>query len=348
MDYSEIVSPLLAWYAENARMLPWRDNPTPYRVWVSEIMLQQTRVEAVKPYFERFMREIPDVQALAAVSEEKLLKLWEGLGYYSRARSLKNAAQIVVREYDGKLPRNAEGLRKLPGIGDYTAGAVASIAYGLPEPAVDGNVLRVASRLEASKQDISLPAVKRELRKKLREVYPAGKASAFTQALMELGATVCLPNGKPICTRCPLAGLCAAHRFGSETELPVKPPKPKRKKMDLTVFILLHEGRAALHRRPEKGLLAGLWEFPNAPGALSPADAEKALRGWGVRPTEMEPLPPAKHIFTHLEWHMTGYLVHTENEAVGFTWADSCGLFRDYAVPSAFSAYLRLLRPKKR
>lgn len=347
MDYSEIVSPLLAWYAKNARLLPWRDNPTPYRVWVSEIMLQQTRVEAVKPYFERFMREIPDVQALATVPEEKLLKLWEGLGYYSRARSLKNAAQIVVRECGGELPQSAEELRKLPGIGDYTAGAVASIAYGLPEPAVDGNVLRVASRLAAFRQDVSLPAVKRELREKLQKVYPAGKAGAFTQALMELGATVCLPNGKPVCTRCPLAGLCAAHRSGVEMKLPVKPPKPERKKMDLTVFILLHEDRAALHRRPEKGLLAGLWEFPNAPGALSPAEADDVLRGWGVQAAGMEPLPAAKHIFTHLEWHMTGYLVRTENEAVGFTWADSCGLFRDYAVPSAFSAYLRLLKRGK-
>ena len=344
MDFSKIVQPLLKWYKKNARVLPWRNNPTPYRVWISEIMLQQTRVEAVKPYFERFMREIPDVRALAAVPVGKLLKLWEGLGYYSRARSLKKAAQAVVEEYGGHLPRSAAGLRKLPGIGDYTAGAIASIAYGLPEPAVDGNVLRVASRLAASRRDISSPAVRRDLREILRKIYPAGQAGAFTQSLMELGATVCLPGGAPLCSACPLAGLCRAHRDGVETALPVKAPKPPRRITELTVFLLLHGGRAALRRRPETGLLAGLWEFPNVPGTLSPAEADAVLSGWGIRPAAAEKLPAARHIFTHLEWHMTGYLIRAENESAGFIWTDLPGLFRDYAVPSAFGAYLNFLK----
>lgn len=344
MEYQKIVSPLLEWYAANARELPWRSEPTPYRVWISEIMLQQTRVEAVKPYFERFVRELPDADALARVPEERLLKLWEGLGYYSRARSLKKAAQTVAREYGGRLPETAAELKKLPGIGDYTAGAIASIAYGRPEPAVDGNVARVAARLEGSRRRTSDPAARRELREALRAVYPPGRAGAFTQALMELGATVCLPNGAPLCAACPLAGLCEAHRAGTQAELPVKEPKPERRVRDLTVFLILRGGRAAVRRRPDSGLLAGMWEFPNAPGALSRGEAERALRAWGVSPESLEPLPAAKHIFTHLEWHMTGWLARTgETGGAAFAFASAAALKRDYAVPAAFRAYLRCL-----
>lgn len=344
MNFRDIVEPLLDWYAENARSLPWRDTPTPYRVWISEIMLQQTRVEAVKPYFERFVGELPDVRALAEVPEDRLLKLWEGLGYYSRAKNLKKAARLMMEQYGGKLPESAKELAKLPGIGDYTAGAIASIAYGRPEPAVDGNVLRVASRLEASHRDITNPAVKKELRSRLREVYPKGRSSSFTQALMELGATVCLPNGEPICGNCPLAGMCEAHRAGVENELPVKAPKPERRVEDRTVFLLLSGGMAALRRRPETGLLAGLWEFPSKAGRLTAAQAEKAVRAWGLVPERMEPLPAAKHVFTHVEWHMTSYLVHAKEPDGGFVWAEPDDLLRDYAVPSAYRTYLRILR----
>ena len=344
MNFKDIVEPLLKWYAGNARSLPWRDEPTPYRVWISEIMLQQTRVEAVKPYFERFVREIPDIRALAEVPDEKLMKLWEGLGYYSRARSLKKAAVLLAEQYGGELPKSAEELENLPGIGNYTAGAVASIAYGLPEPAVDGNVLRVAARLEASRKDIGEAAVKKELRARLRKIYPAGRAGAFTQALMELGATVCLPNGAPLCETCPLAGLCEAHRTGEENELPVKAPKPERRVEFLTVFLILSNGMAALRRRPETGLLAGLWEFPNAGGTLSPVQAEEMLRAWGLSAESVEPLPEAKHVFTHVEWRMTGYLVRVREPAGGFVWTAPEDLFRDYAVPSAYKAYLRVLR----
>jgi A/G-specific adenine glycosylase len=343
MEFSEIVEPLLKWYAENARVLPWRSDPTPYRVWISEIMLQQTRVETVKPYFERFVRELPDVRALAEVPEDRLLKLWEGLGYYSRARSLKKAAQMLVSGYGGKLPQSAEELRRLPGFGDYTAGAVASIAFGLPEPAVDGNVLRVAARLTGSRRSISDPETKRGLRESLRAVYPPGKAGAFTQALMELGATVCLPNGTPLCAGCPLSPLCEAHRSGQEALLPVKDPKPGRRVQELTVFLILSGGQAALRRRPESGLLAGMWEFPNAPGTLSREAAETVLRVWGIAPENMEPLPAAKHIFTHLEWRMTGWLVRAP-ESGGFSLFSVPDLLRDCAVPSAFRVYLGCLR----
>lgn len=344
MDYSKIVSPLLEWYAKNARVLPWRENPTPYRVWVSEIMLQQTRVEAVKPYFERFLREIPDVRALAEVPGEQLLKLWEGLGYYSRARSLKKAAGVILNEYGGSLPKSAEELKKLPGIGDYTAGAIASIAYGLPEPAVDGNVLRVAARLAASHRDIADPNVKKELHAALREVYPKENAGAFTQSLMELGATVCLPNGAPLCGQCPLAGLCGAHQTGEEAVLPVKARKAERKKEDRTVFLILCGSKIAVRKRPESGLLAGLWEFPGADGSLSPEQAESVLREWNLSVKSMEPLPKAKHVFSHIEWHMAGYLVHVSEAAPELVWVGIPDLFRDYAVPSAFKAYLKFLR----
>ena len=346
MDYSQIVEPLLAWYAANARSLPWRDDPTPYRVWISEIMLQQTRVEAVKPYYERFLREAPDVRTLAAMPEEKLLKLWEGLGYYSRARSLQKAARIVAEQYGGELPRDARQLRTLPGIGEYTAGAIASIACGQPEPAVDGNVLRVAARLSASRRRIGDPEGKEELRGELRKVYPAGRESEFTQSLMELGATVCLPNGAPLCGACPLAALCAAHREGLERQLPAKAPKPERRREELTVFVMLCGGRAALRRRPESGLLAGLWEFPNVPGSLSPEQAAAQLERWGVHALKTEALPAAKHVFTHLEWNMTGYLTEAADAGGTFDWTELPELFRGRAVPSAFGAYRRLLAEK--
>ncbi len=344
MDFSQIVEPLLAWYGKNARVLPWRNDPTPYRVWVSEIMLQQTRVETVKPYFERFVREVPDVAALAALPEDRLLKLWEGLGYYSRARNLQKAARAVVERYGGRLPADAAELRKLPGIGDYTAGAVASIGFGLPEPAVDGNVLRVAARLSASHRDVSAPAVKRELAARLREIYPRGRAGAFTQALMELGATVCLPNGAPRCEACPLFSLCEGRKAGEAALLPVLAPKPARRTEERTVFLLLCGGAVAVRKRPETGLLAGLWEFPCAPGLLSPQQAAERIAAWGLSASELEALPDAKHVFTHLEWHMSGFLARVPKRNGAFVWPQRERIFRDYAIPSAYRVYLGCLR----
>ena len=289
MDLKSITEPLLGWYDKNARKLPWRDNPTPYRVWVSEIMLQQTRVETVKPYFERFVREVPDVTALAAVPEDRLLKLWEGLGYYSRARNLQKAAKMVLEEYGGTLPAEPKELRKLPGVGEYTAGAISSIAYGRPEPAVDGNVLRVLARLKADGRDVRNPAVKRGEAEELRKIYPQERCGAFTQALMELGATVCLPNGAPLCGSCPLAGLCEGLRTGRAASLPVLLPKPPRRIEERTVFLLLCGGKAALQKRPETGLLAGMWEFPCAPEKLSAQKARETLATWGIPDAEPEP-----------------------------------------------------------
>ena len=342
MRLEEIVEPLLGWYAENARDLPWRREVTPYRVWISEIMLQQTRVEAVKGYFARFISALPGPAELAAVDERELLKLWEGLGYYSRARNLRKAARVIMETYGGELPASHEELLTLPGVGPYTAGAVASIAFGLPEPAVDGNVLRVLSRLTADNSDIADPAVKRAAERTVRGIIPAGRAGAFNQALMELGATVCAPNGPPTCGRCPLAGLCAAHAAGNETAYPVKAAKKARRVEERTVLLLVRDELLALRRRPAKGLLAGLWELPNLPGALDGAGAVEVARTLGLAPLRVEPLGPAKHIFTHIEWHMTGYRVTVEEAQAGegLEWIDPRGLREDYPLPSAFSAYL--------
>ncbi len=312
---------LLAWYDRHKRILPWRENPTPYRVWVSEIMLQQTRVEAVKSYYERFMREFPTVETLAAADEEKLMKLWEGLGYYSRARNLKKAARVIA--HDG-FPDTLAGWLALPGVGDYTAGAVCSIALNLPEPAVDGNVIRVIARLTGENRP------KAEIARFLADHYPSGRAGDFTQALMELGATVCLPNGVPRCDECPWRELCIARRDGRIAELPAKTEKKKRAVEKLTVFVLIHNGRIALRRRPAKGVLAGLWELPNLEG-------HQVTPLWSGAVTA---LPDRKHIFTHKEWHMKCFRVECETETAEFRWVTPKELEGEYALPTAFKIVL--------
>ena len=343
---ARVPEPLLDWYRQNARVLPWRSQPTPYRVWVSEIMLQQTRVEAAKPYFLRFVEALPDARALADCPEEQLMKLWEGLGYYSRARNLQKAARVVAERYGGELPASFEALRELPGIGDYTAGAIASIAFGLPCPAVDGNVLRVLSRVTGSRRDIADPKVKKEMGEAIRAILPPCPGD-FNQALMELGATVCLPNGEPLCEGCPLGGFCRAREAGLQGELPVKAPKKPRKVQELTVFLLRSpEGRTALRRRPAEGLLGGLWELPSLPGALSREEAvARAGEEWG-EVLSLAPLPEAKHVFTHGEWRMTGWeacLAREPGTGAGLTWVTREELEADYPLPSAFRAWRKLI-----
>ena len=340
----QIVEPLLAWYEKNARDLPWRHGVTPYRVWISEIMLQQTRVEAVKGYFERFMQALPDVESLSSVEEKRLLKLWEGLGYYSRARNLKRAAALIMKRYGGALPRSCDELLKLPGIGPYTAGAIASIAYGLAEPAVDGNVLRVLTRLEDDHSDIADAAVKRAAEKKLRAVIPQGRAGAFNSAMMELGATICGPNGPPECLCCPLRPLCIGYANGTAGDLPVKAAKKPRRIEERTVLVLTRDALLAVRRRPARGLLAGMWELPSVEGRLDDAKVIEAAREFGLAPLRIAPLGDAKHIFTHVEWHMTGWRVTVEEplEKEGLEWIDPRRLQGDYPLPSAFRAYLTL------
>ena len=346
---TELSAALEAWYPAHARTLPWRRDRDPYRVWVSEIMLQQTRVEAVIPYYERFMSVLPTVQALAQVPEEILLKLWEGLGYYSRARNLQTAAQQICRDCGSKLPKDYESLRTLAGIGDYTAGAVASIAFGQRVPAVDGNVLRVLSRVAACGADISNGKVKQQFRRAAQRLMDSCQDPAIlTQALMELGATVCLPNGAPLCDRCPVKEYCQSCAQGNPMDYPFKGAKKSRKIQQKTVFLLIQQGKVLLHKRPPKGLLAGLWEFPNLEGDI-PGDSRafhEFLEGLGLSAIHTEPLPEAKHIFTHVEWQIHGLLVVAEGSITGegYVWANSLELSAGYAVPGAFQAYRNLLK----
>ena len=324
----EIVRPLLDWYKKAARELPWRQNIDPYRVWVSEIMLQQTRIEAARGYYERFMAALPTVEALAAADGETVMKLWEGLGYYSRARNLHACAKKLTAEYGGAFPDDVSELRRLPGIGDYTAGAIASIAFGKPAPAVDGNVLRLLSRLERSPRSIGDERVRAEYRRRLQAVYPPGECGAFTSALMELGEVVCVP-GTPNCEVCPLAALCAAHQAGDQTAYPVMPGKKPRRVEHRRVLLLLCRDKCALRKRPEKGLLAGLWELPN--------DTDTGVPPGG------EPCGEAVHIFSHVEWHMTGYILRCTEELPGYTWV-TAGERAALAIPSAFRYYTNILK----
>ena len=335
----ENISPaLLHWFHANHRILPFRSDPTPYHVWLSEIMLQQTRVSAALPYYERFLAALPDIPALAACEEEKLHKLWEGLGYYSRVRNLQKAAKLVCAQYGGELPADYDALRALPGIGDYTAGAIASIAFGEPEPAVDGNLLRVAARVGGIAEDIMDARVRKRFRAMLTESIDCERPGEWNQAMMDLGATVCLPNGAPLCEKCPARAFCAAYQNGMTDVLPVRAAKKPRRVEERTVFLLVRDGRLALRKRPAKGLLAGLWELPNVPGNLDEAGAAITLAQWGLTARTLTPVGAAKHIFSHVEWDMHGYLAAAEGENNEFLWADGAAL-QAAAIPSAFRYY---------
>lgn len=309
-DYTDTIEYLLDWFSINARILPWRKEKNPYYIWISEIMLQQTRVEAVKGYFERFITALPTITELAEAEEEKLMKLWEGLGYYNRARNLKKAAEILIESYQGQLPADYQKLLKLPGIGSYTAGAIASIAFNISEPAVDGNVLRVLKRIAGSFDDITKSKVKKQLEEDLREIMPEGRAGDYNQALMELGAVICLPNGKPLCEKCPVIHLCSAFHQQTWDKIPVKPVKKTRKIEERTIFVIEQEDKFLLHKRSEKGLLAGMWELPNIIGNYKIQKAEEFLLKQGFILSEpIKQIGKAKHIFSHIEWHMMGYYV---------------------------------------
>ena len=343
-NLQKLPAPLLAWYDEYRRVLPWREQVSPYRTWVSEIMLQQTRVQAVLPYFQRFMDAAPDVQALAALPEEQLMRLWQGLGYYSRARNLKKAAQTVVEDFGGVFPDSYDGLRRLAGVGDYTAGAILSIAFGQPVPAVDGNVLRVAARLTGDSRNVLEPKVRADFRRAMAETMPHDRPGDFNQALMDLGAAVCLPGGKPLCGQCPAASFCAARQQGTQALLPVREKKKEKREIPLTVFAMVREdGGAALRQRPKNGLLAGLWELPHVEGTLDETAAARQLAAWGVTVLRWERTLHAKHEFTHLRWQMTGYLLTAAGEGEpDWLWADAAAR-QQRAIPSAFQVFTAAL-----
>ena len=336
-ELKELPGLLLPWYEQHKRDLPWRQDREPYRVWLSEIMLQQTRVEAVKGYYARFLAALPTVEALAACDEALLLKLWEGLGYYNRARNLQKAAKIVA---ETGFPDTYEGLLALPGVGEYTAGAVASICFDRPVAAVDGNVLRVLSRYLADSRPITEQAVKKAVKADLEAVYPQEAPGAFTQALMELGATVCVPNGAPKCEACPLSASCRAFLEQTTDRFPVKPQKNRRKIEERTVFLLRCGDKLALEKRPARGLLAGLWQLPNVEGALSAEQAVRQAAAWGCEPHDLLSQRHKKHIFTHITWEMEGFTVTCGREDERFVWATPVQLEKEYALPTAFRQFL--------
>ena len=335
-DLASLPAALLPWYEENKRDLPWRKDKQPYHVWLSEIMLQQTRVEAVKGYYTRFLAALPRVEDLAQCDDDALHKLWEGLGYYSRVRNLKKAArQIVAR---GGFPDTFADVLALPGIGDYTAGAICSICFDLPTPAVDGNVLRVIARICNDPTPIDLPAQKKKVRDALAEIYPAN-AGDFTQALMELGATVCGPNRKPDCENCPCKGFCQAYQAGTAEALPVKSPKKGRRVEERTVFILSCDGKYAISKRPDTGLLAGLWQFPDVPGKLDAHGAIGKVEEIGLNPVEIYRQVEKKHIFTHIEWQMTGVYMEVAETTGDFTWLTEEEITQQAALPTAYRQF---------
>lgn len=332
---------LLHWYDNNRRYLPWRENPTPYHVWISEIMLQQTQVQTVLPYFHRFTAALPNVSALASVSQDRLHKLWEGLGYYSRADNLHKAAQIVVSEHDGQLPEDYETLLSLPGIGPYTAGAIASIAFGQRVCAVDGNVLRILSRMSAYDGPINVASSAKPLQHLAQSLVPAHRPGDFNQALMDLGAMVCSANGSPHCKCCPVANGCLAKEKALTGILPIKKPKKPRSIEYHGIVILTTNNQVWIRKRPSGQLLAGLWEFLDYPDLLDDDSLSKQLISLCLTPDSIDSLGAARHIFTHKEWHMMGWLVHLPRPATleGGQWVDVSALETTYAMAGAIAFY---------
>ena len=338
---AQLPAPLLAWYDTARRHLPWRETVSPYRTWVSEIMLQQTRVSAVIPYFERFMETLPTVESLAAAEDAQLLALWQGLGYYSRARNLQKAAKTIVNDFGGVFPDSYEQLLTLTGVGEYTAGAIASIAFHRPVPAVDGNVLRVVARLTDCSDNILNEAVRRRFREELNEVIPHDRPGDFNQALMELGALVCLPNTEPKCGECPCREFCLACKRGHQTTLPVREKNMGKRTEERTVFILRRGDSEAVRQRPKEGLLASLWEYPNVLGALDERAAAKQLADWGIVPHKWLKTAHKKHIFTHIVWKMTVYTIEIMGEGYSeWSWRNEENA-DDYPMPTAFSKLRR-------
>lgn len=338
MELKMLPEAILPWYRENRRALPWRETDDPYRIWVSEIMLQQTRVEAVKGYYARFLTALPTIEALSNCDDDVLHKLWEGLGYYSRVRNLKKAARVVMEEYGGVFPGEYEKILALPGIGEYTAGAISSICFDRPVPAVDGNVLRVISRILNDDTPIDLPAQKKTVRNLLADIYPK-EAGAFTQSLMELGATVCGPNKAPDCGSCPCREFCEGFRLGTAEQLPKKLPKKGRREEDRTVLILSCDGYFALEKRSNKGLLAGLWQFPNVPGTLEVDGALKKVEEMGLKPKDILRQVEKKHIFTHIQWNMRGIYVEVAERLGDLHWFTEEQVNTQAALPTAFRQF---------
>jgi A/G-specific adenine glycosylase len=344
---------LLEWYSAHRRKLSWRDSIDPYRVWVSEIMLQQTRVEQMRAYFERFLAAFPTVEALAAASEEQVLKVWEGLGYYARARHLHRAARLIVEQHCGRIPDTYEGLRALPGVGEYTAAAVSSIAFDRDHPVLDGNASRVLCRVLRVEEEPRQSAVRARLIAAGEKLLPPGRAGDFNQALMELGARVCTPH-RPRCQTCPVNRLCRAFaELDDPAVLPVKPPRKKKPHYQVTAGLIWKEGRLLIARRPSEGMLGGLWEFPGGkqePGeTLQECLRREILEELGVQIEVSERLTSVEHAYTHFRITLHAFqarLVRGRPRAIGcadWRWAEPAAL-DEYAMPRADRKIAQYLR----
>ena len=334
----ETVDLLLHWYYENKRSLPWRKDKDPYSVWISEIMLQQTRIEAVIEYYERFMKRIPTIKELSEIEEDELLKLWEGLGYYSRARNLKKASIKIMNEYHGVFPSTYSEILSLPGIGEYTAGAIASICFQLKEVAIDGNVMRVYSRVEGKDLDVSDLKVKKKIGEAIKKILPH-ESGDYNQAIMELGEVICIPGGMPKCDSCPLQDMCIAHKKGIEMEIPRKITKKDKKEENYTVFLLKYKDLFALRKR-EEGLLNNMWEFPNKEGKISKKQIEELYHGI------VEKGISSTHIFTHKKWNLTSYFIEVKEMDSNYTWVSLEDIENDKAIPTAFKPFYEYLKKK--
>lgn len=344
----KLTNALLDWYDHEKRILPWRQDPSPYHVWISEVMLQQTQVATVIPYYHRFLNTLPTIPALAETSTIQLHKLWEGLGYYSRADNLRRTAIRLMDEYQGELPADYKRLLQLPGIGPYTAGAIASIAFGLPYAAVDGNVLRVLSRITASHEPINSTIGKKKLSAIAESVVPIERPGDFNQALMDLGSSICLAKGVPRCQCCPCHPFCAAYLNDLTDSLPKRTPKKRRRIEKRTIIVLSSADRIWIQQRPPKGLLAGLWEFLNLPGQMTQKDVQIHLKSHSVPVRNVKPFGTTTHLFTHLEWKMTGFYVDVSapeslNGLSNGRWVTVEDLKTTYSLPSALHYFRNAL-----
>lgn len=333
---------LLNWYQKNKRDLPWRKDQNPYHVWISEIMLQQTRIEAVIGYYDRFIKRLPSIQDLAQINDDELLKLWEGLGYYTRARNLKKAAIMIMEEYDGIFPNTFEQIMSLPGIGEYTASAIGSICFSLKEVTIDGNVLRVYMRLQNCYDNVDDLKIRRKVRNELQKIMPE-EAGDFNQALMELGETICLPNGIPKCSECPLKNFCKSYQNDTYLELPIKNKKKDKKEEKYTILLFYYKSQFVLEKRKESGLLQNLWQFPNIQGHLTKKQLENYLKENKIKFLKVKKSVSYTHIFTHKRWNMISYMVELDKNDYNMNWNDLKTL-KEKAIPTAFMPFLKELK----
>jgi len=345
----EMVNNIINWYQKNKRMLPWRKDKNPYHIWISEIMLQQTKIEAVKKYYNRFIQEIPDVKNLSKIEEERLLKLWEGLGYYTRARNLQKAAKIITNELNGKFPTKYEELIKLPGIGEYTASAITSISFQEQVATVDGNVLRVMMRILNSKENVLEEAVRKKVTKALTETlkkYNVKHPGDFNEGMMELGETICIPNTKPICNECPIKNFCKAYKENTQETLPIRIKKNRKKEENLTVFLIIYQNKVAVSYREEKGLLHHMYEFPNINKKLTKQETEAYLKSLHIT-GKITKGPSHTHIFTHKKWKMQSYIIELTKEIKTYKFYTIKEIEENLALPTAFVPFLKVIKKNK-